>query len=116
MDRETIAAWLVRIAHNLVATYHHHQRATVPWDLLPEALHPLVDDLEDHVAQREVLEWLHTALRACTPDAREVLALHYAARLTIAETAAVVGRSEAAVKKQLTRTLHALKEQYDGRA
>jgi RNA polymerase sigma-70 factor (ECF subfamily) len=112
MHQVTIAAWLVRIAHNLVATYHQRYRSTVAWDSLPEALHPLADDLEHQVERREALGWLQTALRSCSPSAREVLALHFAARLTVAETAAVVGRSEAAVKKQLTRTLHAFKEQY----
>jgi RNA polymerase sigma-70 factor (ECF subfamily) len=112
VDQETIAAWLVRIAHNLVATYHQRYRSTVTWDLVPEALHPRADDLEDQVERREALGWLRNALRTCSPGAREVLALHFAARLTVAETAAVVGRSEAAVKKQLTRTIHALKEQY----
>jgi RNA polymerase sigma-70 factor (ECF subfamily) len=112
MQQVTIAAWLVRIAHNLVATYHQRARSTIAWDLLPEALHPLADDLDDQVDRREALAWLRTALQACPPAAREVLALHFAARLTIAETAAVVGKSEAAVKKQLTRTIHALKEQY----
>ena len=116
MEQVTIAAWLVRIAHNLVATYHQRYRSTVAWDLLPEALHPLADDLEDQVERGEALGWLQSALCTCSPSAREVLALHYAAHLTIAEIAAVVGRSEAAVKKQLTRTLHALKEQYHDHA
>jgi RNA polymerase sigma-70 factor (ECF subfamily) len=112
MEQATIAAWLVRIAHNLVATYHQRYRSTLAWDLIPEALHPLADDLEDQVERREALGWLESALCTCSPSAREVLALHYAARLNIAEIAAVVSRSEAAVKKQLTRTLHTLKEQY----
>jgi RNA polymerase sigma-70 factor (ECF subfamily) len=45
-----------------------------------------------------------------------MLALHYAAGLTIAETAQVVGKSEAAVKKQISRTIRALKEQYHDRS
>jgi RNA polymerase sigma-70 factor (ECF subfamily) len=116
IEQVTIAAWLVRIAHNLVATYHQRYRSTVAWDLLPEALHPLTDDLEDQVTRSEALGWLQRALCTCSSSTREVLALHYAAHLTVAETAAVVGRSEAAVKKQLTRTLHALKEQYHDHA
>ncbi len=113
IGRAPFAAWLVRIAHNAAASYHKRHRHTVAWDLVPEALQPLVeDDLEAQVMQHEAVARLAVVLRSCKADTREVLALHFAARLTIAETAAVVRKSEAAVKKQLTRTIHALKEQY----
>jgi RNA polymerase sigma-70 factor (ECF subfamily) len=113
VGRVPFAAWLVRIAHNTAATYHKRHRQTVPWDLLPEALHPQAgEELEAHAARREALDRLETVLRACPPATREILALHFAARLTVAETAAVVGKSEAAVKKQLSRTIRTLKEQY----
>jgi RNA polymerase sigma-70 factor (ECF subfamily) len=80
---------------------------------VPEALQPLAEgDLDDQVLHDEALAQLRLALQTLNASAREVLALHFAAGLTVAETAAVVGRSEAAVKKQLTRTLHALKERY----
>lgn len=107
------AAWLLRIARNAAINEHKRRRETVAWDLLPEALHPhLGDGPEVQVLQREAIARLHEALAACDAGAREVLALHFAAGLTVRETAAVVGRSEAAVKKQLTRTIRALKERY----
>lgn len=107
------AAWLLRIARNVAINEHKRRRETVTWDLLPEPLHPhLSDSTEAQVLQREAVVQLHEALSACDASAREVLALHFAAGLTVRETAAVVGRSEAAVKKQLTRTIRALKEQY----
>jgi len=107
------AAWLLRIARNAAINDHKRHRGTVAWDLLPEALHPpLRDGPEAQVLQREAAIRLHQALTACDASAREVLALHFAAGLTVRETAAVVGRSEAAVKKQLTRTIRALKEHY----
>ena len=64
------------------------------------------------IERREAVSRLNVVLRTCNASTREVLSLHYAAGLTIAETAAVVGRSEAAVKKQLTRALRAMKELY----
>jgi RNA polymerase sigma-70 factor, ECF subfamily len=107
------AAWLLRIARNAAINEHKRHRESIAWDLLPEALHPSLDDgLEAQVLQREAQSRLREVLAACDPSAREVLALHYAAGLTVRETAAVVGRSEAAVKKQLTRTIRVLKEQY----
>jgi RNA polymerase sigma-70 factor (ECF subfamily) len=107
------AAWLLRIARNAAATYHKRHRHTITWDLVPEALQPVAgDDVEAQILQREAVARLRTVLRTCDADTREVLALHFAARLTVAETAAAVGRSEAAVKKQLSRTIRTLKEQY----
>src|SRR6266700_5373817 len=38
--------------------------------------------------------------------------LRFAARLSSAEIASLIGKSEAATKKQLTRLLHRLQEQY----
>jgi RNA polymerase sigma-70 factor (ECF subfamily) len=111
--RVPFAAWLVRIAHNLAANYHRQHRHTLTWDYLPEALQPMADDdLATRLARREAVAQLHAVLRTCNATTREILALHYAARLTIAETAAAVGKSEAAVKKQLNRTMRALKERY----
>jgi RNA polymerase sigma-70 factor (ECF subfamily) len=112
-QRVPFAAWLVRIARNAAANYHKRYRHTMAWDLVPEALQPVLeDDLEAHVLQHEAIARLRAVLSTCNAGTREVLALHFAARLTVAETAAAVGKSEAAVKKQLTRTLRTLKEQY----
>jgi RNA polymerase sigma-70 factor (ECF subfamily) len=114
--RAPFAAWLFRIARNAAANHHRRRRNHVAWDLLPPALHPRDDsDLEAQVLRRESLELLETVLRSCNAASREMLALHFAAGLTIAETARVVGKSEAAVKKQISRTIHALKEQYHDR-
>jgi RNA polymerase sigma-70 factor (ECF subfamily) len=107
------AAWLLRIARNAAINDHKRHRESIAWDLLPEALHPSRHDgPETEVLQREAHSRLWKALTACDASAREVLALHYAAGLSVRETAAVVGRSEAAVKKQLTRTIRVLKEHY----
>jgi RNA polymerase sigma-70 factor (ECF subfamily) len=114
VGRVPFAAWLARIAHNLAANYHLRHRQTLAWDSIPEALHPASDeDPAARLLEREALAQLGTVLLTCSASTREMLALHYAARLTIAETAAALGKSEAAVKKQLTRTIHALKEKYD---
>ena len=47
-------------------------------------------------------------------DERELLSLRFAAGLSSREIAAVVGGSEAAVKKRLTRTIQRLKERSNG--
>jgi RNA polymerase sigma-70 factor (ECF subfamily) len=113
MQSAPFAAWLFRIAHNIAVNHHRRRRQTVGWDLLPEALHPATDDdLAAQAVRQENAAWMRTVLERCNPTTREMLALHFAAGLSVAETAAVVGKSEAAVKKHLTRTVRALKEQY----
>jgi RNA polymerase sigma-70 factor (ECF subfamily) len=115
--RAPFTAWLFRIAHNAAANAHRRRRDQVPWDLLPPALQPRAEsDLDGHVIRQENLVVLEALLRSCSPAGREMLALHFAADLTIAETARVVGKSEAAVKKQISRTIRALKEQYHDRS
>jgi RNA polymerase sigma-70 factor (ECF subfamily) len=110
---EAFAAWLFQIARNATIDHHRRRRATVAWDLLPEALQPVaVGDLEADVLRREDVEELHMVLATFDRDTRELLALRFAARLSIADTAAVVGKSEAAVKQQLARTMRRLKERY----
>jgi len=107
------AAWLFRIARNATIDAHRRRRITVVWDGIPEALHPIGErDPEDGVLRRDAIEPLRTLLRALNQETRELLALRFAAGLTIAEIAVVIGTSEAATKKRLARALHGLKEQY----
>jgi RNA polymerase sigma-70 factor (ECF subfamily) len=112
-QQETFAAWLFRIAHNAAEAYHRRRRQTIAWHRVPEGLHPRdEDDLAAGMVRDEAMARLDAVLRTLKPEAREILALHYAGRLTVAEVAAVAGKSEAAIKKQLTRTMHFLKERY----
>ena len=107
------AAWLFRIARNVATDYHRRRRPTVTWDLVPETLQATGDGgPEAALLQQEALTRLRSMLARLDPDKRELLALRFAAGLTAPELAAVVGKSEAAVRKQLARTLHALKERY----
>jgi RNA polymerase sigma-70 factor (ECF subfamily) len=67
----------------------------------------------DAIAEkRERLARLRALLERIEPAKRELLALRFASDLSSREIAAVVGKSETAVKKQLTRTIAQLKEYY----
>jgi RNA polymerase sigma-70 factor (ECF subfamily) len=57
-------------------------------------------------------ERLRSLLVELDLEKRELLALRFAAGLSSRQIAGVTGRSEAAVKKQLTRILRTLKEKY----
>ncbi len=109
----SFAAWLFRIARNAAVDAHRRRRATVSWDLVPEALHPVAeDDAEARLLAREARLRVRRLVAGLPPDKREQLALRYAARLSTAEIAAVLGKSEAATRQQLSRVLRALQEQY----
>jgi RNA polymerase sigma-70 factor (ECF subfamily) len=107
------AAWLFQIARHVAADAHRRRRPTLAWDALPEALHPLAAQEPEAAALRlEALAQLGTLLERLDASKRELLALRFAAGLTAPEIAKVVGKRPDAVKKQLSRTIQMLKEQY----
>lgn len=109
--RVPFAAWLFRIAHNVVIDHHRRSRPSAAWDALPAIMQrPDTCDVEAGALRRERLEQLGTLLGRLDRDKRELLALRFAAGLTIPEIAAVIGKSEAAAKKSLFRVLRDLKE------
>jgi RNA polymerase sigma-70 factor (ECF subfamily) len=107
-------AWLFSIARHAAIDAYRRKRATVAWEALPEALQPAAgeQDPEIRVLRLEALARVGDLLAQLDLAKRELLALRFAAGLSASEIAAVVGRSPAAVKKQLTRTLQMLKEHY----
>jgi RNA polymerase sigma-70 factor (ECF subfamily) len=105
------AAWLFRIAHDTASDAYRREKRTLSWDFLPadELLAPDVDP-ELLILQREQLEQLMYLLCQLEPSKLELLALRFSSGLSGTEIALVVGKSQAAVNKQLSRTLHYLKE------
>ncbi len=110
----SFAAWLFRIAHNTASDARRRRRPTVPWDHVPESLllYPGPSP-EGAAVQTEVLNVLRMMVSKLSPDRQEVVALHFAAELSVTEIATALGKSEAAVRKQLVRTIHALQEDFD---
>jgi RNA polymerase sigma-70 factor (ECF subfamily) len=105
-------AWLFRIARNVAIDTHRKRRVTVDWDLLPEALHGTDEGPETTVLRHERVARLRDLLGDLDAEKREMLGLRFAAGLSSREIASVVGKSEAAVKKQITRTIQHLREHY----
>jgi RNA polymerase sigma-70 factor (ECF subfamily) len=104
------AAWLFTIARNRSADAARRSRSTGLALQLGDD-HAGGDDLEGSVVRREAIVRVERLLARLEPDKRELLALRFASGLTSREIARVVGRSEPAVKQQLTRLLRNLKEQ-----
>lgn len=108
------AAWLFRIARNAAANAARQRRATATWEATSDVLPPASDDDPERVALRnEALTRLDALLWELDADKRELLALRFAAGLTVREIAEVVGGREEAIKKRLSRTIRMLKERYD---
>ena len=111
--RASFATWLYRIARNAVIDARRRRRRTLSWDGLPEALVAADTPGPDALAEdRERLARLQGLLRRIDPGKQELLALRFGSGLSAREIAPIVGKSEAAVKKQLTRTIATLKELY----
>ncbi len=107
------AAWLFRIASNLATDAQRKRRPTVDLDAIPEELYATdANPPEQAALEGERLDRLRAVVATLDPDKRELLALRFAGGLTSAEIAAVVGKREGAVKRQLSRIIQGLREQY----
>ncbi|HVA88233.1 MAG TPA: sigma-70 family RNA polymerase sigma factor [Chloroflexota bacterium] len=116
-EKGPFSAWLFGIARNTAATFHARRLPTVAWDLVPEILLPVDEhDLEARLLRQEDLSRLRLLFGRLDARKRELLVLRFVAGLTSAEIACMVGKSEAATKKQLARILHTLKEHYHDHA
>jgi RNA polymerase sigma-70 factor (ECF subfamily) len=107
------AAWLFTIARRALAD--HSQRARRrPTPIALDATPEMADeqDMERDLLQRESYEQLARLLATLDPAERDLLALRFAGGLNASEIAAIFGKRPDAVRKQLSRLLHTLKEQY----
>lgn len=108
------SAWLYRIAHNLVANWHR-DRSRRPLVSL-EGHQPHGEDSEhpewEAIAQEE-RRMLLKAVSHLPDDRQQLLILKFVERMSNAEIAAIMGRTEGAIKSLYHRTLNALREQVE---
>lgn len=108
------AAWLFRIARNAAVDQRRKEHPALDWDGLPEALRGADEEADPEVGalRRDEMDRLSHLLKRLSAEQRELLALRFAGELTYREIAAVVGKREGTVKKQIHRLLQSLKEQF----
>lgn len=108
------SAWLYRIAHNLVANWHrdNSRRREVPLEdnilQTPHSEHP-----ESAAVLNQENEALIKIIRRMPSERQQLIILKFVERLSNAEVAVIMGRSEGAIKSLYHRTLLALREQMD---
>jgi RNA polymerase sigma-70 factor (ECF subfamily) len=110
------AAWLYRIAHNLVANYHRTRnrwRMTSLEDL--ELTSKLADRPDRAVEANEKQRALWSAIRRQPEERQRLLILKLADRLSNEEIGRLMGRTESSVKSLYFRTLRALKADLEAR-
>ena len=106
------SAWLFRIAHNEVVSHVRRQKSrgmVAPLtDILP-------DNRQDHVAEVETkltLERVREATSKLPEAQRRVVELRFAGGLSVAETAAVLGKTEGNVKVLQHKGIAKLQRQF----
>lgn len=107
-DRGREAAWIFSIARRRVADFHRGRSDHLTFD---ESLDTPGGQPrpETEVSRREQLARLERLLATLDDEQQELLRLRFAADLTYGEIAAVVGKSEAAVKMAVRRLLTQLR-------
>ncbi len=105
------AAWLYRIAHNLVANWHRdnkrHQMVTLESMVLPGNKRETPHHMAEQSNEQEILL---AAIQQLPPLRQKLLMLKFSERMSNAAIGQILGRSEGAIKSLYHRTLVALKK------
>lgn len=110
-----IAAWFVTIARNLVAD--HVKSARFRFEVTTADMRDAdqrIDAPDDEVLTRLRDERIVEAIRGLRAEQAECITLRFLQGLSLAETAAVLGRSEGAVKQLQLRATKALRKALEG--
>jgi RNA polymerase sigma-70 factor (ECF subfamily) len=103
----TLPAWLFGVAHNCLREHRRRPSPVVP--LPPDLLDP--QPLPDgQLLSTERAAALHRAIQGLPADQREALALRFFAGLRTSDVAAVLGKSDGAVKMLVHRAVVALRD------
>jgi RNA polymerase sigma-70 factor (ECF subfamily) len=106
-EQGNFAAWLFRIARNKANDYYRRRRSQMSLD---EAHSLLLEDWDpqSHMEQSELLRRLSDLISQLDREQAELLRLRFAADMSYAEMASLLGRSEPAVKMSVHRLLRHL--------
>jgi len=101
-ERGSFATWIFSIAHHRLVDYYRAHRSAVSWESIYDVT-ITERNPEEIVISGEAFARVNALLDALSDAERELLALRFAARLSLAEIASIIGKSVEATRKQLTR-------------
>jgi RNA polymerase sigma factor (sigma-70 family) len=108
-QRGGVTAWLLRIARNAAVDQERRRRPIVAVSGAPgsESTEPSPEEVALGVEERRALR---QAMRRLPAVQRDALALRFGARLTAREISLVIGKSEDATQKLISRAIARLRE------
>jgi RNA polymerase sigma-70 factor, ECF subfamily len=95
----TFGSWLFRIAHNIVIDYYRQSKKNKSIPLNESITIIADDDPETMVEQHMEMVEVKTMVEKLPAKQREVISLRFGSGLSVAETAAAIGKTEGTVKK-----------------
>jgi RNA polymerase sigma-70 factor (ECF subfamily) len=108
VEKRPLRAWLYTIARNRLTDYRRVQGKT-EWLALDEQVPSAAASMDEHTQQKLESDQVAAALGHLTDEQREVVLLRFMEEYSVAETAAVMGKNEGAVKTLTRRALAALR-------
>jgi len=110
------AAWLFRIAHNLMANWHRDRsrRRFLSLDRL-WSQHDENDSPEEQIEQEENREALWSAINRLPEERRNLLVWKFGSQMSNLEIGELMNKSESAIKSLYFRTLAALRQDLEAR-
>ncbi|MBI4295535.1 MAG: sigma-70 family RNA polymerase sigma factor [Chloroflexi bacterium] len=112
---QPFSSWLFRIAHNQIVDYLRKKTKRITEPLIEETTAGGKDP-EELVERKLSIEQLVSATKHLTRAQQEVISLRFAAELSVAEAAKVMGRSEGAVKALQHSAIVALRKELVGKS
>jgi RNA polymerase sigma-70 factor (ECF subfamily) len=107
-DGSSFRIWLFRIARNLVANERRHDRRHPQTGLDQVFEHIATDGPAARAEDREEMELAWRAIDRLPEERRRALVLRFVEEMSTAEIAAILGRSEGAVRVLIHRALRSV--------
>jgi RNA polymerase sigma-70 factor (ECF subfamily) len=114
-NQGSFAAWVFRIAHNLIADYYRKHKAVAlsldasDSDVALTSPAPLPEDI---LTQEETFQHIRTLIVSLSPRRQEIITLKFFGGLRNCEIADILGLDERTVASHLSRGLQDLQRSY----